>query len=867
MDNKLSQLIENGATIVTPSERLSRHISYQFSQKKIKEKTSWITPDCLPWEVWCKVIFDKLLFSAKEPLTLLNDYQQQWLWEGIIKSSRYSVHLLRTDTTSKEVMRCYKLCKEWNIPIFPKDIDLSEDASAFKEWVYAYQKKKSENFWLDNACLPDYVSSHFKEINFHLEKITFYGFNQLTKQQSILRELLIDLDMYIDLPDGKDRHQSIAFSIQKDLDSEIHAAACWAKEKLKENGSATIGITFRNINKIRGKLEYGFSSVLTPEKWTKSDPISPKPYSISMGKSLSTYSLIHVAINLLSLGANKIPMSNLSNLLNSSFIRAEGGSILDAKLRSFGETKLSLERLRSMKNKECANFIKSLENFNMSFQSQAKKKMKLSMWITNFTEWLTIFGWPNKQLDSEEHQTLQKWNGVLSNLGSLSEFDESVDFKTAFSHLKKMLAETHFQPKALYETPIQILGMTGVTGAQFDFLWITNARDDNWLSSGAHYGFIPYTCQMSIPGKTPESRLQMAEKITDELVRSAKSSVFSYIKQEGDENRLRLSPLIKSKYELKEYNETPEDDYRKRMLDPEATEEIEDCNAPVIESGQKVSAGSSLLEDQSACPFRAFAKHRLNARVFEDPDDDLNDAGRGKLAHRAMEYLWRELETLDNLKSMPDEKLDDIVCSVISEAIENQKIRKPEIFKPWFINLEQRRLKGLLKEWLTIECNRSQFTVHEKEKEKIVIFGDIEFRLRIDRIDKLGEDRYLIIDYKTGAVTKNNWTKDRPKEPQLPLYAITSEYPLSGLAYACLKPSEFGFDGYVDTDEILPQEKKIKIFDIKELLNDWEKVLGNLADEFRKGCATVTPRKDACTYCHLGSLCRIKESEYEKSNG
>ena len=196
--------------------------------------------------------------------------------------------------------------------------------------------------------------------------------------------------MYIDLPDGKDRHQSIAFSIQKDLDSEIHAAACWAKEKLKENGNATIGITFRNINKIRGKLEYGFSSVLTPEKWTKSDLICPKPYSISMGKPLSTYSLIHVAINLLSLGANKIPMSNLSDLLNSPFIRAEGGPTLDVKLRSFGETKLSLERLRSMKNKECANFIKSLENFNKSFQSQVKKKMKLSMWITNFTEWLTI---------------------------------------------------------------------------------------------------------------------------------------------------------------------------------------------------------------------------------------------------------------------------------------------------------------------------------------------------------------------------------------------------------------------------------------------------------------------------------------------
>ena len=67
--------------------------------------------------------------------------------------------------------------------------------------------------------------------------------------------------------------------------------------------------------------------------------------------------------------------------------------------------------------------------------------------------------------------------------------------------------------------------------------------------------------------------------------------------------------------------------------------------------------------------------------------------------------------------------------------------------------------------------------------------------------------------------------------------------------------------------KIFPHEKKIKTFGIKELLGDWEKVLGNLAGEFRKGCATVTPRKNACTYCHLGSLCRIKEREHEKSNG
>ena len=81
MNINLSQLIEDGVTIVTPTKRLSRHIAYQFAKEKIKKKTSWVTPDCLPWEGWCKSIFDKLLFSTKEPWILLNSFQQQWLWK------------------------------------------------------------------------------------------------------------------------------------------------------------------------------------------------------------------------------------------------------------------------------------------------------------------------------------------------------------------------------------------------------------------------------------------------------------------------------------------------------------------------------------------------------------------------------------------------------------------------------------------------------------------------------------------------------------------------------------------------------------------------------------------------------------------
>ena len=67
--------------------------------------------------------------------------------------------------------------------------------------------------------------------------------------------------------------------------------------------------------------------------------------------------------------------------------------------------------------------------------------------------------------------------------------------------------------------------MTGVTGAQFDYLWITTARDDSWEQSSTYYGFIPYDCHKTVPGTTPETRFKSAVDITDKFVTSATNLV------------------------------------------------------------------------------------------------------------------------------------------------------------------------------------------------------------------------------------------------------------------------------------------------------------------------------------------------------
>ena len=478
---------------------------------------------------------------------------------------------------------------------------------------------------------------------------------------------------------------------------------------------------------------------------------------------------------------------------------------------------------------------------------------------TTFSEWLTGFGWPGERsLNSDEHQVMTAWQAALTQLASLDGISKPVNFSTALFQLNRILTETRFQPETP-ETPIQISGITGAAGMQFDYLWLLGMQDDQWPTTMPVNAFIPISLQreFNIPTSSADAQLELAKNITDKLIHSAKEVVFSYAEQEGD-RVCRPSPLIKhisNEYKADEQFE----DYKKIIFDSSKIETFVDINAPAIPAGQTANGGSSLFKDQSACPFKAFARHRLHAETLQQADIGLSAAERGNLVHRAMQYLWQRLKSLDNLNYKTEKELQTLIHSVVSEAIKLQISQQPETFADRFTELEQMRLEQLLKQWLLIEKDRSEFKVIETEEWKTIIFEDIELHLRVDRVDELADGRCVILDYKTGTVSKNDWESENPNDPQLPLYAVTHEQEVAAIAFASLKRGKLGFVGQAESEEILPAVKQDTELEWQEKLEYWREVLIKLANDFRQGIATVEPTTMACRYCELHSLCRIHE--------
>jgi hypothetical protein len=108
-------------------------------------------------------------------------------------------------------------------------------------------------------------------------------------------------------------------------------------------------------------------------------------------------------------------------------------------------------------------------------------------------------------------------------------------------------------------------------------------------------------------------------------------------------------------------------------------------------------------------------------------------------------------------------------------------------------------------------------------------------------------------------VTSNDWLGPRPDDPQLPLYAVTAEEPVSALAFAKLRAGDMKFSGFSFSRNEIPGVPQAKSWE--GLVEGWKKELGALAGGFASGEAPVDPKRGlkTCQNCDLHPLCRVHE--------
>ena len=560
---------------------------------------------------------------------------------------------------------------------------------------------------------------------------------------------------------------------------------------------------------------------------------------------------MRAALSILEIASGEIPYAQASRLVRSPFIAGADSEMarrarLDADLRRIAPAKLGLGKLIALV--EGAPVLR--QHLERLFAVPRLESASPHDCARHFTALLDAAGFPGERgLASGEFQARAKLNETLAEFAKLERVAPKMSFGRALGELRRLCADTLFQPESP-DAPIQVLGVLESAGLEFDALWVSGLTDGVWPMHARPNPFIPPALQRKaqIPEASAEATLERCKRITHGWLDAASEVILSHPTRE-DDRELLASALISGVPGL---SGTPETKtvarYRDAIFARRRVELVQDGKAPTLAT-KSPKGGTRILADQAACPFRAFARHRLNAEALEEPVEGLDARARGQLLHTLMKELWTELKGSEGLTGDAGPAIERAAKRAVAEA----KLEEP------FAQLERARLAKLAWEWLEVERGRAPFTVAAMEDKRKLEVAGLTLNGRIDRMDALGSGGHALIDYKTGKPTPNDWMGERPDDPQLPLYALNAQEPISAVAFAKLRTGEMRYMGFSEREDLVPGVKRAK--DWKALLEGWKKEIEALGQGFAAGDARVDPKKllATCRYCDLQPLCRVYE--------
>ena len=843
-----------GITVVTPNRRLAHELAREFSEaQQQRGLAAWQTADILPFDALVERLYEYALYSdAAERLPLLLAPVQSWeLWQSAIRASDWGGLLLSLASTAEDCSRAWKLVHEWGIAEALGKLPGNEDAMAFAGWAAAYARRCEKDRGTDAARLPDVVAGLLGEsLPGKPSTLVAFGYDVLPPQTHRFLDACRSQGIEVLNCSAQPRAARAVRLVYPSAREELEAAAHWARAKV-EGGARRIGVVVPELGARRKEVARVFARVMEPGFNDPRIVRRTPPYNISLGAPLTDHALVHAALAMLELASEEVDFDHASKLLRSPFLGAAETEFaararLDAALRRKAPAKVTLGKLVALTGGAPALRVHLEAVFALAKPLEGERSP--NEWGRYFSDVLAAAGFPGERgLDSDEFQTLAKWNDSLAAFARLERVAGRMSVSRALSRLRHICAQTLFQPETP-DAPIQVLGVLESAGLEFDALWISGLTDETWPLPARLNPFVPPALQhrAGIPEASPVAALAQGVRITAGWLGAANEIVVSHPSMDAD-RVLIGSPLIADIPEgVLEYpgGET----WRDRIHAAGRLESIADGQALPLPT-HSPQGGTRILADQSACPFRAFARHRLGAEALEEPVAGPDARTRGQLLHSMMRALWTELKGSDGLRG----DCGPAITRAAQVAVTEARLDEP------FAALERTRLAKLAREWLDVERARPPFEVVAAEQKRTLEIAGLHISGRIDRLDRLAMGGHALIDYKAGKPSPNEWMGARPDDPQLPLYALAAGEDIAAVAFAKLRTGEMKYMGFSDGTDRIPGVKAAKDWDA--LLSGWKRDVEVLGAGFAGGDARVDPKKglQTCRYCDLQPLCRVYE--------
>ncbi|MBA2709250.1 MAG: PD-(D/E)XK nuclease family protein [Tatlockia sp.] len=831
--SQLHLMMQNNALVITPNNRLSLELineSLILNSNLIQDK-----PLCLAYSAFLQSNFKKLCHSFPEknhPL-ILSAQQCRFLWRQIL--ARTTQELINEGLLNA-LEEAWTRCQLWQIDFLDPSFSKTPQTSEFQFWVSEFQKELNKiGAITENQIAPYLLGQPYPNPQ---QNIIWACFDDYTPQQSALQNYYSQQgcqNFHYDL--SEDSTSSYCFAA-KDNEQEYQQLLHWLKERLSQD-EQSIAVVVPDLQNEATRLK----RLLTQQFGTE--------FNISLGQALSDFPLVADALCWLAFDEEKLSVNQARLLLHSPYLAFSQTEMLARaefleNSRILQEQYLSKSALIKELNQSAPKLAELLEKL-VNFPEKATPQA----WVSLFKNRLRQLGFPGEySLNSFSYQCYQRFLILFDEfrqLGLMSNLMTKTEAVSAFESLAKT---TIFQAKTERKT-IQVLGLLEAAGCIFDSLWVTGLTDLSLPQKAKLSAFIPIALQRekAMPYASPARELKLAQKAINRLIFSSRQVVFSYPQLSEDKPNLP-SPLITDFPSFSPIKTAKKDSL---ALTP-----YEDHYEIPFNEKEMILGGTAILANQAKCPFRAFATHRLHAKPALTVCDGPDAKERGQLIHKVMELLWQSLKTQQQLLTLSSNELDRLIEAAILQALQPIIQQRPYSFSTLIQEVELTKLGNLVRACLEWERKRPAFEVESLEEAFTVNLAGIDFKVRVDRLDKLEDGSKWIIDYKSSLPTSLPWNEERPKEPQLLLYALLDET-INGLLFAQLKKGQLTCKGLTAEKHPLPGLMNIKKGeDWKGCRESWQAQLSKLAQEFSSGLCIPQPSSATlCQSCDVQNLCRF----------
>lgn len=821
--------------LLTPNERLSREYQRAYDLKQLElGRTTWPTLRCMSLPRYLAGELERALdLDPDADLTVLRGHRlfNLFLHHAPIES----IELSQAFAAAWQTMHRYDISID--DPTFS-----STRGAMFRQWFLEVQQHLPEHVLLEEH-LGDYLATHHVAPAAPLLLIEFDQFTQPERRYLAFAKKHVDVlstDFMspaaqswppAESPTSENRGTADQPQVQgyASLNEELAAAAGWARDTLLTDPQARVGIVVPDLTQHYERAQRQCAAVLDPDAGSLT-----QTFDLSAGVNLFAQAPWQHARELLRALLDGFDPARCARLGHSPFLALQELAELAQSWPKHLSRSVSLERLAP-----------SLTRTTLPDAGQlAYGQNTFAGWVDHFRNWLHAAGWPQSaQLKTNQYQAVQAIEDALDQYQA-DPATNTMAAARALTLLDGCLQQQLFAPERPHAN-ILVLGLLETTGLSFTHLWVCGLDENSFPGRSLANPFLPRQLarRHGVPRASQADELHFAQRLLARWQHGADHLRVSYTLSVDDNEQLP-SPLLVNVQTLD----------RAALCHPYLVEPAAKLERFVDNSGSPVArsdlvGGTGLLREQAACPFKAYAQYRLGLTRPLEAGDFPNALVRGNLLHDTLFDLVRRHSSQDALRQV-DRATVQAACARVLAAY-------PQNYPELFSTTEVARLTALILEWLIVEGERQPFEAVYLEESFTLQLGELNFRIRIDRVDQV-DDRWVVIDYKSGRVSMSGVTRTPTTDPQLPAYSLVDER-IAGAYYAELR-DEPRLLGVADEHGALDGARLNKTpYAWTQQRNQWRTDLTRLAESFAAGYAAVDPRPGACDYCHLKSLCRVDD--------